>query len=577
MKTKSSNIKTLFVSGHIQKVYKLFLKDSSSEENFTWTLGALCLLGKLDEALLLIKKKKLISADYFFLITASTRNGQHELSKKWFRELSKKSTLNEENKFFYYQAMAFYAFYKCRYKNCLTLVKRSRDFSLGLNEPFWKILSLDLLGHTYVQLGNVYKGFSHLEEAHDLASLLGNKTFQQATKISIINYQAHFTDNPRDHLKIIEKCLRLLSKNDNYSEGSLLLSLAHLNLLTGQMNQADKALNNSQKIIFSSSTNRHKSMWCFEKSYFYFLEGSYDLALTFLSQSEEFCNFEIEKKLIMKILGLRKSIYTLLKKNTAQLDSQLIQIAKIVGDPVSINKLARLNLLKSESTEDPLQHLFDKFNGPDWKQSLPHILSSAYYGLLREKLPDRKKSYIITGLWPKGILIMRPDSIYIKENGVSELLMKALIKLSSQKIVSKEEIVKYVWGYDYDPSRHDTSIYSLIHRIREILGPIQKDLISEGHSYKLLSDFNHIDLSPTLVKETTKINLLHSGYKSASKWNIRQYKALEMINTGKTFKVSEYALEFKISVITALRDLSELKEARVINVYGKARATTYAQ
>ena len=127
MKSKINDIRHLFVSGHIQQVYKLFLKGSTSENDFNWVLGELCLLGKLDEALLISKKRKLVSANYFFLITVATRNGQYELVKKWFIELSKKSTLNEENKFFYYQAMAFYAFYKCRYKTCLTIVKRSRD------------------------------------------------------------------------------------------------------------------------------------------------------------------------------------------------------------------------------------------------------------------------------------------------------------------------------------------------------------------------------------------------------------------------------------------------------------------
>ena len=72
-------------------------------------------------------------------------------------------------------------------------------------------------------------------------------------------------------------------------------------------------------------------------------------------------------------------------------------------------------------------------------------------------------------------------------------------------------------------------------------------------------------------------NLLQSDFKSGKKWNIRQHKALGMIKNGRTFKVSEYALEFKISIITALRDLSELKDSKLINVYGKARATTYAQ
>ncbi len=573
---KTSNISNLFRSGQIQQVYKLFLKGDYQENDFTWIIGSLCFLGKLDEAIALSKKKKLNAAEYFFLLTAAIRKAQYQETQTWFRKLSLLATKSEENKFFYTQALAFYAYYKCRYKNCLTIVKRSRALSLGLHESFWKVLALDLLGHTYVQMGDIHKGISHLEEAHTLASLLKNTAFLEATEISIINYQAQFTNQPKAHISLIEKKLRRLSKSDNYSESSLLLSLAHLYLLTGEQSRGDKILERAQSVIFSASIPRHKSLWSFERAYYYYLEGSYDLALSFLIQAEEFSNHEIDKKGHLKILGLRRTIFKLLNKNTKDLDQELLILTKMVGDARSINQLARASLLPKMTSEDPLQKLFDQLTIKEWKLALPEIVETGYYGVLREKIPEKKKSYLLTGLWKKGIIILTKTDILIKSEGISEMLSKTLILLSSKKFTRKEEITTFVWGYTYDPIRHDTSIYTLIHRLREVLGPMEKDLVGENHSYHFSHDFKHLDLSFDEGPILPPNELLQGTYIKAPKWNIRQHKALQMIRKGASFKVSDYAHEFNISLITALRDLTELKKAKQVNVYGRARATTYA-
>ena len=85
-----------------------------------------------------------------------------------------------------------------------------------------------------------------------------------------------------------------------------------------------------------------------------------------------------------------------------------------------------------------------------------------------------------------------------------------------------------------------------------------------------------MDLSvETMPNETANENL-QLDFNKAPQWNIRQHKVIGLINKGQTFKVSEYAQVFNVSLITALRDLKELKDHKVINVFGKGRATTYA-
>lgn len=574
MKSLNNSIKSLFKSGAIQRVYKQFLKNDYEKSEITWLIGALCFLGKWEEVLTLIKKRKLQSSESFFMLTACVRRGDYVFAKKLMRELSKQSRINEEAQFFYYQALAFYAYYKCRYKMALYFVLKGYSASFNLSESFWKILSLDLLGHACVQMGDIHKGIYYLEEASALAALDENKTFQEATRISILNYQTQFTRKPKEMIVTLEKTLKNISRSDNYSEGSLLLSLAHLFLLTGQMGQAERTLLRAQSVIFASSAPRHIAQWYFEHAYFYYLAGRNELALNDLAQAQEHCHEENEKKLVLKILGLKRKIFYGLKKDTSALDEKILKLTMLLGDSKGRNHLARLGFLANENSEDPLQVLFDSWESLHWQNSLSLMIESGYFGMLREKVTNKLDSYIVTGLWKKGVLILTPHSTYMTSKGASALLLKALQLLTTRSSVSKEELVEHIWGYHYDPLRHDTLLYALIHRLRLLLGPYEKELIGENHSYFLNHHFEWLELS--LRENERPLGSQLSESKEANKsWNIRQHKVLSFIQNGENFKVSDYALRFNVSLMTALRDLSELVDDKKIKKYGRARGTTY--
>jgi tetratricopeptide (TPR) repeat protein len=576
-----SKIRDLFTSGQVQKVYKAYLKnDFSMSEDFTWILGALCFLGKKDEAWSFSRKKKLNSNHYFFLTLAYIRSSDFKKTKLMIGELKKLTFHNEskaENLFFYYQALAIYSYYRSRYRVCLSFVKKSHSLSFNLEENFWKILAIDLLGHTLVQMGEVHNGISTLEDAHELAKQLGNKTFKEAGEISILNYKAYYSNEPKVLISTIEKKLRSIARNDNYSEGSLTLSLSHLHLLTGEMEKALKILTNSQKIIFQASTPRHKALWFFEKSYYHFLLGQFDLSLNLLDEAIILVDPENEKKLSLKILGLKRQIIALQGKNTQDIDRELIKLTQKVGDPQAINKLARLNLALNEVTEDPLQNIFDQYF---FEKSKSEIIEIGYYGILRsnflERSSQKEQSVLLTGLWKNGILIITPKTILVRKSGISSLLISTLILLSSKKYVTKENLLSSIWGYEYDPIRHDTLIYGLIHRLRGALGPLEKGLVGENHQYSLQYHFKHIDLSTELMPKKSTSENLPAPFKKEANWNIRQVRVLSLINKGQAFKVSDYATTFNVSLMTALRDLKELQTSNLINVYGKGRATTYA-
>jgi predicted DNA-binding transcriptional regulator len=573
-----SNVRDLFTSGQISKVYKSFQKNHFQESDFTWILGSLCLLGKIDEAKQLIKERVLESEHYFFLALSFIRISDFETAKFYIDKLKK---LPHKKKFFIYQSMAIYAYYKSRYRACLKIVKRSRAESLTLENAFWKVLAIDLLGHTHVMMGEVHKGISLLEEAHDLALTINNKAFLEATKISILNYQSQYTDEPQALISKIERKLKSIARQDNYSEGSLTLSLTHLYILTGSMERAKKTLLLSQKIIFAAANPRQKCKWFFEKSYFHYLEGKFDLSLDFLNEAINLINPTYEINLGLKILGLKRNIYSKLKKNTKEIDIKLIELTLKSGDPQALNKLSRIGLMPKEHSEDPLQAIFDEYY---FDKNFTNAIELGFYGIIRQKLIDQnetlEQNYYNTELWKSSLLIVTPKLIFVKKSGVSSLLANALKTLALKKNISKEDLVQKIWGYNYDPIRHDTLLYGLIHRLRKILGPLENSLIGENNQYYFTHSFKYLDLkvnSNISQKEITQSNeLLQDSFQNSSNWNIRQHRVLSLMARGQSFKVSEYAKTFNVSTMTALRDLTELKDKNLVKIYGKARATTYA-
>jgi Fic family protein len=109
---------------------------------------------------------------------------------------------------------------------------------------------------------------------------------------------------------------------------------------------------------------------------------------------------------------------------------------------------------------------------------------------------------------------------------------------------------------------------------------MEKYLIGEHHQYTFAHSFKRLELAELdLVAnqdDQKSDEKFQESYSKVANWNIRQHRALILMARGEAFKVSDYAKTFKVSTMTALRDLKELHLANAVKVYGKARATTYA-
>ncbi|PIP93730.1 MAG: hypothetical protein COW00_07550 [Bdellovibrio sp. CG12_big_fil_rev_8_21_14_0_65_39_13] len=575
---KLKNYEGLFKKGEYELLKKSFDKNDYSEDEFPWVLAGMCFLGRLDDLKIIIKKRKLSCFECFFLIIAATRIGDYQSAKKWIQQLGAMSfqSKRDSDLFFYYQALAFYSHIHCRYRISLALTKRSHQYSLFLSNSLWKVLAIDLLGHNYIHMGNIHQGLFYLNEGRTLSSEMGNKSWVSAATVSILSYKAQFSENPEDDKSKIKKHLKKIKNNDNYSEGLLLLSLAHLEMLTGQMEECRLILNKAQTIIFGNQVLRHMGLWHFEKAYYHYLTGEAEIALSELQRALGLTTTRTDKKLRLKILGLKQQIGNRLGKKEIFLDQEILDLSKSLGDPRSHNQLARRGIHQFVPSEDPLESLFNEFSSENWQKSITGIIHFGLWGLLREKVASKQRNYLVTGLWKSGALFITQHNVYPVFKGVSDLLLKAFLILNAKNKVSKEELVESLWGYQYDPSRHDTLIFSLIHRLKVLMGTLGLDIKGEAHHYNLRTKYDILELSP-LKDELIQSEILHSSLLNGQSFNIRQQQALLMIKKGRFFKVSDYAQEFKVTTMTALRDLKELLDQHQIVKYGRARSTTYGE
>ncbi|MGE3609574.1 MAG: DeoR family transcriptional regulator [Bacteriovoracaceae bacterium] len=575
MTKKPINFKELFTKGDLQSLWKLYQKKEFSQSDVPWVIATLCFRGSLTEAKILTKGKSTSSQNDFFFLLASVRKGEYLEAKTWLKHLAKRyrSNCDSESAYFYFQALAFYAHFHGRYRLSLSFTERSREQALMMDEVYWKILALDLLGHNLVQMGDIFQGLFYLEEAKSLAKLIGNNSVIAANEVSIASYKAQFSQTPEEDEKMLRKHLKTITGVDNYSEGLLLLSLAHLELLTGKMSEALKTMERARKVIFAFKLSRHMAMWHFEMAYAQYLTGKLDLSLHSLTEAQRHINPQIDKRILLKVLGLKHDILSTLGHTSEHLKEEIIQLTRIIGDPRAFNKLARYGWGEKQMSQDPLTAFFDEWKSPKWEKALQSLVVLGHWGLLRDKVQSKKENYIISGLWKNGILFITPEAIHARQTGVSELLRKMLREISFASRITKASLVKNVWGHEYDPIRHDNLIYTQISRVRQVLGPLKHILIGEDHSYRLFKKFQWVELNPLI--EVKSVDNFYEHLPNHEKFNIRQLQALHLLKTQPFWQVRLYAEHFSVTPMTALRDLSELSEMGLIKKVGKARATVY--
>jgi hypothetical protein len=161
---------------------------------------------------------------------------------------------------------------------------------------------------------------------------------------------------------------------------------------------------------------------------------------------------------------------------------------------------------------------------------------------------------------------------YLK--GVPPKLILTLAKqLSSGNAaeISKEDLVTRIWGYSYHPLKHDAILYRAVSRLRDWLEPGWIEATGTGYRLRHGVELKFGSSHPThqAPKQPAPVARRDPDLNWRQLKILRQIKSREFIDTDHCRKL------FKVSEVTARRDLAHLVRLSMIARIGKGRAIKY--
>jgi len=622
MKASSTNsIDQHFFRGNYREVLDLSVNTPSAKieiKNFGWVIGALCFLGRLDEAAALFhsRSKPLPLRERiqsrFFLGIGYSRKSRYEDSRHLFglnlreKNISKKE-LSGEMLFFIYQGLSFNRYFTGRYRAAAWASARAHSASIAGGFLYGKTLAADIRGHILVHSGEVPAGLALLEQAREHAERLGNRSVSDAIQISILGYRAEFGMEPKKCVKTLTNALKKLTPQDNYSKSGLLLELARQQMLRARLKEASATLDEAGETIYATQNRRHEVLLNLRNSYLFWLSGESARGLSFIRSAKKSLDPAVDHALELSVLGMEcKLLRDLGKTELADAVSKRVEpLSLIYGGRPQRRMTERENQVAPAEFRkglDPLGQLLDDLTVSDTEgdlgASVDHILDQGYHSFLYESLKlSRASQTIYFELLPGAVTLFDRGSVQHFE-GLSPLL-KSLATQISRGDGSKQALIEKIWGYTYHPLRHDAVIYSAITSLRKLLGENSRwlEMTEKGYTFApgIIVRFNTAPVltaqvapspkdsknSPAATHEVanSQVNAAVSESvvtnRANESINLRQIKILRYLGKNESIDARTCRTLFKISEITATRDLSALNQSNLVVKVGRGRATQY--
>src|SRR5262249_26725414 len=138
--------------------------------------------------------------------------------------------------------------------------------------------------------------------------------------------------------------------------------------------------------------------------------------------------------------------------------------------------------------------------------------------------------------------------------GLTPLLKSLLLKLTLGP-QSKESLILHIWKYPvYHPSHHDHVVYQAVTSLRRLFNEHADWIETTEVGYKLSAKVtvrsSVPETAPRIENNPSKLTLQRLNY--------RQIGFLRQMKDDEFASVHEYRKKFKVSEITACRDLSGL-------------------
>lgn len=574
-----------FLSGHYQNTINAFFADDSksvSGDNLPSLVGALSFTGRLFEADKIFKRYKSLDSDksvknleihsacLFFLGLGHTRKSKYKLARKIFRanQLSLNESSTALQRFYIYQGIAFYLFFIGKLELAEKWTNKSFENALASKNLYARSLSTDLLGHIKLRIGEINAGIDLLKKAAELSHKLGNISVAEAVEVSELQYRAQYGYKSHESFEELIRKFNHIQTEDSYSKAVVGLELARQLTLRGQYTRCVEVLEEISNGIFSSENRRQEILLNLRFAENHYQLGRESQAWNYLRSARRCLDFEADKSFEMQILGFESKLFK--GDKGLAVNEQLLIRTKQFNSVINQNILKRKSLLETETfNHEDLYHEF-LLSLENAQDPVGKIIDSGYWSLLYTYCDfPRGKEGLFVDINRNRIILFSEKKIDVPLSGLTPMDMKLLLNLLNGK-ATKDELCKNVWGYVYETYRHDMMIYTAISSLRKNLSFASAWVETTENGYELSADriFKIKDEAPVTTSRTHQLNL-------SSDLNLRQMKALSYLKKSESIDVSAYKAMFKVSDITASRDLRALKESGLVVSIGKARAIKY--
>jgi len=582
----------LFYQGRCEEVLADTVDDPDSKwvlDSVPYVIGSLCFLGRVEEAEIRVAglSPNLSRVDqaacHFYLSVGWTRCSNYSKARSHIIANIKLMRFEGEKnsppllRFYVRQGLAFFRHFSSRYSLALHSAERALEASIQADNFFARMLATDLFGHARIETGEIARGLQDLELAYRLAQKLGHGDYAKAIHKALIADRSQFGLLNDGNLNVLMEVIQESKVQDDYTDNYTIIALVRQLTLRGRLSEAEGWLLNVSRSIYAKRNRRQRVMMNLCWAEIAFLRQDLDLVSDKLEAALSDIDKDFDNALYLRWQGLA------LKSGSHKCATVSPEQHRLGTEQVGSGLARRIYARENASVhplapgDDPLGDLIDTVSRvKGFKVELfQKIVQSGYLGLLRKMIPPADTARVIhLNLLPGTLIIMNDGDIFACDTGTSPKINE-LLKALSHGPRSKEDLVFAIWGYEYNPLRHDSLLYTLISRLRTLLGSVADWLENYDEGYQLRSDVQVVvrehHREPPTVQSESRIEEI-----AVSQLNMRQLAIIEHLKSNKKWLVPEDCVDlFQTSKVTATRDLSHLvKEGYLLRV-GKGRATRY--
>ncbi|APR81507.1 Hypothetical protein A7982_06856 [Minicystis rosea] len=562
------------------------------DEDVAFVVGALAFLGRLADAETCfagwkrragVHDPRTAAAARFFLGVAHARAGDfargHDLLVTGAR-----SRVREAEPWavaLAFQGLACHRYFTGRYRAAARHALRALRAAHVGRFAYAQMLSTDLRGHAFVQVGQFQAGMALLEQAKSLAERLGFTMNAHAIACSMVVYQAKFKVGP-EAIRDLEA--RLAERaHDSYSRRTMMAQAAVQYALRGRGSEAMDTLAQVDRDALRMDARRAKVTSLIARLYVTRWGQGARACAALLDEARELVD-ESDVAFRAELYAFEAFVGQAIDA-PARRDRAIAELRRLSRLAEHHTARAALTQFEGERTrafaEDELSPLLRAADRRD-ESALSRLLSLGLLGPVPE----------ILGLGPaRRVLLLSNENAVLVEDGGDLWLRPSpprwvppLLRILAGGGASKEAIVARLWGLRrYRPERHDPLVRTTIHRLRGFLDPRGEWVTVTAHGYGLavpIHEAGSADAGEVLeapmpddegLDETPPPIVVEAARDAAAV----DGRVLEKLMRMGEASVPEIARALAISESTALRALRRLVRAKKIARRGAARATRY--